>query len=583
MTREFEKSLNKINKMRLKQVKKVMMICILVLISQVTILQAQAIDPLFFGQNYWYADQGTDFTGPVWAKVVASGCTIMRYGGIAPNSGTGGNPIEIASEFRTLIVDRFNTNGVTPIVQLPFSGNFTTLSAQASFAYDVVADLSSNGYPGLIYSIGNEPDIPTGSGGYGYNLSSANLIDENLIVQYVKAFAEKIKEADETALIIAPCIASFNDGNKAQIDSIFNNTSFTYGNLGGIISGNPNPLADGKNHVDIASFHLYPSATITTCGAVTCVGDRAEIIDYPSASFEGKLSTLQSYIGSREIAVTEYSSTGCNELCSDWDANPVIETDARSFIGGQMIADLMSVGMASGSVKCMNMWSVKESGPDRGYLISSSGKERSSYWHFQTLAENFKDTYLPNSYANSANYKGFAYENTSANEIGVVIMNQDLQSPRGSDNSTNTFRINFNNSVSGAYDMKFAFTCGLSVNYDCTIMNETTMILFFNATTGAFVSSKAYSLQDALRANDIGPSTWGGTSAPINDQTEYNNHPSSQVYTDIDITTSSAITASSDKVFLFTNTATIDATGGTFSSGTGQTLTITPSANVTCH
>ena len=175
--------------------KKLIILLIFLEVTSGKDISAQAIDPLFFGQNYWYANQGTDFTSTVWAKVVASGCKILRYGGIGPNLS---NPITTASKFRTLIVNRFNNNSMTGIAQLPYKLT-ATLSSQADFAKDVVADLKANGYGGLMYSIANEPENENITPhGYGYDLSDTANLD--LIIQYIKAYAKKIKETDEYLL-----------------------------------------------------------------------------------------------------------------------------------------------------------------------------------------------------------------------------------------------------------------------------------------------------------------------------------------------------------------------------------------------
>ena len=147
-------------------------------------VSAQAIDPLFFGSNYWYAipKLNTHFSPTVWTKVVNSGCKVLRNGGIDPNLT---NPMIItASDYRTKVVDTFSAHGMTAIIQLPFNGNFAQLTTQAAFAKSVVADLKANGYGGLMHSIANEAENPAPNLGYGYNLDSVNRLDEDKVIQY---------------------------------------------------------------------------------------------------------------------------------------------------------------------------------------------------------------------------------------------------------------------------------------------------------------------------------------------------------------------------------------------------------------
>jgi hypothetical protein len=226
-------------------------------------------------------------------------------------------------------------------------------------------------------------------------------------------------------------------------------------------------------------------------------------------------------------------------------------------------------------VELLSFWSVVEgySGDsylsDIGYIGAETSKRRPSYWHYKMIAENFSGSFLPNLYSsNGPNYKAFAYKNTSKNELGVIVMNQTIQSPpRGTDNSTQDFRINFNNSTpSGTPDMKFYFngSAPAIAEYPCTIKNETTMLLVFDTNTGALKKREEYSLQDALRTTDTGTQTIIATSI------EYNSYNSSNIHSNITIGTGSSISATSNETFKATNSIRLN---GPYSSGS-QTLSL---------
>lgn len=342
-------------------------------------------------------------------------------------------------------------------------------------------------------------------------------------------------------------------------------------------------------YIDYIDFHTYPfqnenywkTGTADSSGSTPVT--RPDVIKNINAA--GKLKDDLAEIitriqdsTSRNTSNLKITITEAN-ISYQQDRNNKLVTDLGpgSFLGGQYWAEMMGVSMEKG-VALLCFWSVIEgtaSGgsnykSDIGYISSEDSTERPNYWHYKMMADNFRGTFKPNLYVgNDTTYKAFGYKNTAANEVGVIILNQDIQTTpsRGTDYSTKSFKINFNNGTpSGIYDMKFSFNDSVSaiIDFPCTIMKETTMLLVFDITTGALKKKETYSLQDALRTNDT------GTLTVITDSTEYYNYTSATVHSNITIGTGSSITAGANKTFKATNSIRLN---GPFSSGT-KTLSL---------
>lgn len=543
--------------------KKIIPVFILVVFAG--LVNAQVTIPTnFFGQNYWLGYHTTllNDAAIVWPKIAASGTKIIRYGGSSANVTS---PPPSAQAYKDVYDDIYN-RGYTPIIQISFDGVIANLNSQVVTAVAVVTALKSPGRQ-LYFSIGNEPKID-----YNYDLTINTERDK--VVTYVKTFANRIKEVDETAIIIAPDIESFShDINSDEYKAY--KYLFENGRLESNIDGispytNSNTLAIGKKFVDIVSYHMYPGSTLD-CGTTGTAANRTEIISYAD-KLKLRIAALKALTGNgtRKIAITEFNTTDCDPFVSTYDANTY---DSRGFIAGQFIANLMLTGVSTGDMAFMNMWSMKEGSPDRGFLSGTAPIERSSYWHFQMVAQNFKGTYLPNSYTtpyyNSSLYKAFAYKNTAANELGVLIMNQNQ------DNSNKSFKIYFQGGTPSGYEMLFSIDgSGTAISdYHCTITKETTMLLVFDITTGALKKRQTYSLQDALRTSDTGTMTT--ISSNVNPTLYYDSYTNpTYPHSDIKIGTdpSTTITAGVDKTFKATNS--IQLNGPFLSNGKTISLSI---------
>jgi hypothetical protein len=554
------------------------------LISSGIIFGQVPIEPYFFGLNYWKADQDVDFDATDWQKVNASGCNILRFGGIQPNLR---NPILDTVMYKDSIMDRFNAHQKNGLIQLPYRPHYLfhdvpalpdppytpnsshNLAYWADYAYQVVLLLKNNGYTGLTYAIANEPNncliCPNNRPkGYGYSLT--NNADLDSIVSYVRAFSAKIKAADPTAKVSAPAISFYS---KNALKYMFKDASV---NLGGTISGTGTG-ADGKFYVDVISFNMY-APSLVNCNSP----NRSAIIDYPKNSFAVRLQEIVDEIiiplsgrdaSNMRIAVTEYNMGEI--LCSNYDADELAGADARSFLAGQWIADMMANSLSKGTtspnagyVSGMFIWSFREGTPDRGMIRKNDYKERSSYWHFKYMADYFKGNYYPGT-TNGGNFKAFGSK--SNKEIAVIILNQDTVTT-----ASRIYTIRLDNTTPGTTNWA-KMNMGINKSFTDTIKASSTTLLVFDC-VGNIKAKYRYEQTDP---NNPFKSAWAPNQsvANITNQSQFNAHAPG-IYSAITIGTgSSTITVPNahNTVFEFMNTGTVY---GNFTVPLGETFTLLP-------
>jgi len=621
---------------------------------------AQTIPSNFFGINYWMPDQfinsGASYPGGfiecphLQTQVMNAGVTLTRIGGGGPVSGVwkgyDGEATAIGIDYTTndyiaaiRAVKAVNSSAKF-LIQIPIaSGGFTFTTANAVTLVNNIKGVYGSDI--FYYAIGNEWDKyikPGTSPARGYYSSE--------IATIIKSFSQEMKHADPRILIVAPSLSYYGamDGNTTP-QAIMPNLISGTNDITMIISGTGYANIDNiKYYIDVVDFHTYAGGSNGDMSGIS--GNystyRTNSIAYPNNGFATDLSTsspgLQYQLNRANTVVHTRSGTDAltyaiTEVNIDWKnpplSNPTFPDEnqntveglgPRSFFAGQYLADMFSAILKNGTnssnakVVFVNPWSVNESSGDgssfdlsmtKGVMASCSDpapQALSTYWHYQMVANNFSGTYYANASTASGqtNYKAFAC--STATELRVLVMNQNQQSPRGSDNSTNSFKIDFNytgTNPTGA-DMLFAFATGVSVTYSgggtgltsgvysCNIQKETTMFLAFDKTTGQLLRNEVYSLQDALRLNDIGPMTYAGDGPEsITTQSSYSTYNSTNVWKDINVTpsTGNSISATTNNVFQFTNSFQISGSASaTFSSGTtGNTLSIIATGETTCH
>lgn len=577
-------------------------------------MYAQSINPDFFGQNAWYSNYTSNtanpandtYLYPLWPDIAGSGVKMVRIGGNDFNLLNTPSYAKIVE-----LIDNIVNNGMIPIMSVSFpnsTNNNANLSTDAQNAAALVEAINTTTGPfGSLYTrhvanwiIANEPDqcITCASGfrqGYAYDGTPSSEIQ--LIADYIKTFSIEMKKKDNTIKIIGPEISYYRSNLYSPL--FVDGTGSTLPDISGLIPATYNSVstgvASGKPFVDYLSVHIYPN-NFTGAPSPTnrnAVINQLETPETTSGSLRWQLKQLNTQLATinastqrasapLKLVVTETNVDYANENSS---TQPAIAegNDNRSYIGGQWWAEWMGV-LLEYDIEWVNFWSAVEN--TFGY-IDYAGNKRSSYWHFKMMAENFKGTFLPNGYTtvytNSSYYKAFAYKSTAANEIGVIIMNQiEGSNPtRETDTHTKTFQINFNNGTPSGANMLFKFNAGntaigVSGVFNCTMTVETTMLLVFDATTGALKRKETYSLRDAIRTTDTGPMAYITNATPDYLYDNYTNP--APLHSNITIGTGVTIIAGYNKTFTATNSIKLN---GPFSSN-GKTLSLLID-NATCY
>ncbi|MFL5753700.1 MAG: hypothetical protein ACJ76F_09850 [Bacteroidia bacterium] len=538
----------------------------------------QTISTTFFGQNYWRPNRTIHFNGELqnhWTEIEASGIKYMRIGG--KDYDANGTYVWTSADLASgpsSIVTELRSHGIEPIIQVPIDASLTA-AQNATAAATLVNDVN-NTYSGNVtyWIIGNEPD---GSYASPFNTAAG-------IQSYIQAVSTAMKgvSGQSGIKIIGPSITAYNPASNGNM-------------MSDLIGGTYDVTGSGANgyYIDIVSFHIYPfrgQSYWQTGGSGGAAISRSDVISYLTATgkFNDDLTALEALISAAGrsttlgIAITEANIS----YEQNTSAKGIMDLGPGSFLGGQFWAEMMGIAMKHG-VKMLCFWSAIEGSSstspsyitDIGYIGRESGNPRSTYWHYKLMAENFKGTYYDNILGNSGNYKAFAYRDGDLDEMGVLIMNQDIGSnpTRQTDTHTKTFIINFKGlTPTSGYDMSFSFNLSdESDEYHCTIPVETTMLLVFDGTNGTLKRKQSYSLIDALRATDT------GTYTDINNSTDYNGYTSPSPYnSDILIGTNTAttITAGANKTITAGNSIKLN---GPFNSS-GYTVTLTTSKS-TCY
>jgi hypothetical protein len=453
------------------------------------------------------------------------------------------------------------------------------------------------------------------------------------IADYIRKFSIAMKNIDPDILIIGPESAQFgndhgtnssgfNNASNKIMDDLVNDPA-NASSIMGQITSTESPNAAGKYYVDILSFHYYPQFITNRDDVLldpsnTQNGFYGNIRDdgSPTNQWKGLAEMVNNNSTGRSFSGNNAIGIACTEFNLDHNFNDNSKTDdsqagyedvilsdkLRSFLAGQWMAEVMYYGMqgvtdANGKydLTMINPWSTIEGDctEGQGYISNCSNavhERRPSYNHYKMVATNVweknpvTNTFYPNVHTCSAcsTYKAFANvlvdPITLTPEIGVFIMNQYEQSPRGTDVSTKSFRINFSSSsVSGGEDILFDFNTSLSASdYTATITNETSLFLHFD-NSGNFLSSSVYTLQQAMGGG--APSRVANSTDNLYTQTNYDNYTGDD-YADIVINDgTNAITVSSSdyQVISFFNTCTINTVGsGSYTIPAGQVVTFLP-------
>lgn len=226
------------------------------------------INPLFYGQNYWFTNFNqsnppiADLTN--WPELQATGAKLIRVGGhnynfdlFVPSNRT--YPLTsggvLYPQGYVTIVDNIRSKGCEPMITVPFNGNLTPaiLATEAANAAEIVRVLNVVHKRNVKYFIiANEPGKD-----YLWYDYTATALDAVPISQYVKAFAIEMRKVDPEIKIIGPEL----EGNYPNIVNVLLSSSDPSSLVGLIPSisstGEPTGAAEGKPWIDYFSHHFY--------------------------------------------------------------------------------------------------------------------------------------------------------------------------------------------------------------------------------------------------------------------------------------------------------------------------------------
>jgi hypothetical protein len=460
-------------KINMKNLKNVFKITVTALVLFFGTAKAQNISGHFFGQNAWMPDtvgNANACTDPPcilngklhqnWGNIKDSKAQIIRFGGIAPDKNMPTNYQYIR------MIDAIRGNGMEPIMQVPFYNNRYTAQQAAEIVNYINKTMGKNV---KYWVIGNEPDL-------AYQYSNAQQV-----AAYIKPFASAMKAVDPSILIIGPECAWFN---KGIIDGL------TTPNGPYDITGRD---AAGRTYVDIISFHYYAFNGSQSRNDVITKLTSVDNLQDNLAYLNNRLNTCNATHGRTGSTMLKPAVTEANVNWQNPSSDNLSGVGANSFIGGQFIAEMLSVGMKN-NVDFINMWSTVEGNNTElniGYIDVMNGGKKPSYYHFKMVAENFKGTYL-NGTTNQPNVKAFGCNN--AGNTVVMLMNQD---------QGNTFNYALRlgtGTVTGTEALKVNINAGKTLEHRGTLEAQSSIILEFNP-QGVLVKSIEYSLMKQALAN----------------------------------------------------------------------------------
>jgi len=348
---------------------------------------AQDISPFLFGQNHWIAsgDEGqrVGYLHLLWPKVQESGIKTVRIGG------NGYNHNLPERQRLSAMIDSIRHIGAEPLLQVP--ENFSAIQAMELVEYFTKLGEKRVQY----WCIGNEP-----------LLNKEFTIDQ--VHAYIMRIAPAMKKVDPTIKIFVfdECELreqAYRDlcGGRLDITGLKENGSW---------------LIDGF------SFHKYPNGRDFNRDNVVFSGP--ETIRNQARALVRMMEEADQKHGRRNDAKLLWALTEVNVTY----ANPDREISGfgnPSFLGGQFMAEIFGIAMQYGCFT-VNPWCISETdavNTDFGYLgMPREFYPRSSYYHTQMMALNFKGQVLPSS-TNDKYVKSFCSKDKD--RICVMILNED--------------------------------------------------------------------------------------------------------------------------------------------------------------
>ncbi len=421
--------------------------------SSTAIGSGPELSPVLVGQNYW----GESDTEALWPAIKASGVKLVRFGGA-------GTDVEQPTNQRyAAVATAIRAIGAEPYLQI--SRHFDAVRAQ-----QIVDYVNRQQALHVTYlCINNEPDI-------GANEPLMTVSDT---ANLIKTLASAMKQADPTIQIFGPELAFYDEAYMGPL-------------LGGAsdITGKD---ANGHYYVDGISFHTYPfGATYTRDQAVNAAaGFRGSVAKLLTAMDQANQKNGRAGSAALQWALTEFNITYANPA-----DNSVDGVGVHSFLNGQFFAELFGIGMVNRAVT-MDPWSVHESngsrnGTDLGYLDGPLGstKPRSSYYHLQLVAQNFRGRSAPAT-SNQALLRVLAAGDGA--QVSVLLLNESLD-------QTYDFGIRLDGGpLVQPRTVTIAVSASLAAEYAGSIGPQSSALYVFDP-SGKLIKRVEYAIADARSA-----------------------------------------------------------------------------------
>jgi hypothetical protein len=430
------------------------------------------VDNFLIGQNAWLLEgfyAGSQRFGrlnSLWPTIKNSGVKMVRVGGIHAenNSFTAAQVINLVDSIRKI--------GAEPMVQVA-TGRGTLPATQAANLVQQVNTALGPLRKVKYWIIGNEPDLA----------SHPPVVDAAGVANYIKSYSSAMKAVDPDILIVGPECASYNGNYYPAL-------------IGGSqdITGKD---ANGRYYIDIISFHTYPFTGTQTRQDVIDRGQRFSNNVDNLIALMNRADSIHGRTGTEKLkwALTEFNINSRNPL-PRITANSVEGVGAHSFLNGQHWADVFNVGMRKGAFS-IQPWSVYESGGTRdtfdlGYLdreiANNTIKPRSSYYHEQMIANNFKGDYIftSNNQDNMVTTIGSFYNDTTS----IMIANKST--------SPYNFALQLNDKTINSQEaLKINLLSNIDKLYIDQIADQSTIVLLFNR-NGDLIKKTVYTILDAI-------------------------------------------------------------------------------------
>lgn len=441
------------------------LLLLLLLLSQLPAKTwAQAINPRFFGVNYWYPGQNLT---PLQASLKEADLKWMRIGGNLYN-----NDWTSPSQYDAAILYARAT-GCEPIVQVPIKLTATQLDQFITY-FNV-----TKGYNITYWSIGNEPDPadassttlnePAAWSAGTYSFPATNGYTYGSWVTQYKLLATRLKTSAPASKLVGPDFRLF----YAQVISDYYKKFLE--DVGVRKVGSVAML-------DYLAFHFYGDKTESELDVR--FDSLQALIDAANATRSG-LGIGNPGLRLALMEVNAEAGSGSGQL-KPWD-----------FRAGQFVALMAKEVMQRGGLAVVP-WSIYENGGSQGStdfsLFNATGTRRSTMQHLALLSQHRRDNVMNGQQSGEADRVVFvAMRGQSGAAAGYTVLLMNMQQA-----TSYTYRASLDNLYHGTEQVRIRLEgySGVSTQLNGTLAPRSTHLYNLDA-QGKVLSQLTYAEGDA--------------------------------------------------------------------------------------